>query len=124
MARRIKRVKRYLAESQMVKVFALVCVATIILGFSALPASAQLYQPKTNFVSVLFGKTSVTNPTLLGYWDIARSPISPWWINSTIGGVSVSFNTLGTSMSPVIATIQLPNREGSSPAIGIVFWYE
>jgi len=71
----------------------LVVVPMAILAL-AQSASAQFYQ-ETNLVSDVPGLASFTDTNLVGAWGITRSPASPWWVNSTLGGVSLLFDGAG-----------------------------
>jgi uncharacterized protein (TIGR03118 family) len=59
-----------------------------------------------------------TDTNLAGAWGVARSPTSPWWVNSTVGGVSLVFNGAGEPFPtnhPLVVTV--PPAPSSATAI-------
>jgi len=77
----------------------------LILGgglIAASRASAQFYV-QSNLVSDVPGLATFTDTNLIGAWGVAASAMSPWWVNSTMGGVSLLFNGAGQPQSLVVA---------------------
>jgi uncharacterized protein (TIGR03118 family) len=83
-------------------------------------ATAKTFYVRTNLVSDIPGFAAFTDTNLIGAWGITRSATSPWWVNSTLGGVSLLFNGAGqpfpTNNPLVVAIPPVP-----SEASGIVF---
>lgn len=95
--------------------FACVVMISVLAGKARL-AMAQFYQV-TNLVSDVGGVGHFVDTNLHGAWGVARSGTSPWWVNSTFGGVSLLFNGAGQPQ-PLVVTI--PPTNGAI-ATGIVF---
>ena len=81
---------------------------------------AGMFYAQTNLVSGVPGLATFTDTNLAGAWGIARSGTSPWWVNSTMGGVSLLFNGAGqpfpTNNPLVVSVPPMPSN-----ASGIVF---
>lgn len=92
-------------------------IATIMIAPNVM---AAMFYARTNLVSDVHGFAAYTDTNLMGAWGIARSASSPWWVNSTLGGVSLVFNGAGqpfpTNHPLVVAVPPVP-----SSASGIVF---
>ena len=83
-------------------------------------ATARTFYARTNLVSDVPGVARFTDTNLMGAWGITRTATSPWWVNSTLGGVSLLFNGEGEPFptnSPLVVTIP----PAHSAASGIVF---
>ncbi len=94
-----------------------VIAAVALLGLTnALPA--QFYKV-TKLTSDISGLAANTDSHLTGAWGIARTPTSPWWVNSTMGGVSLLFNGAGTPL-PLVVTIPGPSGVTTAIATGVV----
>jgi uncharacterized protein (TIGR03118 family) len=94
-------------------------VAALLVGYSqSLQAqvSVQTYV-QTNLVSDLPGLGLVTDTNLVGAWGTTRSGTSPWWVNTTMSGLSLVFNGAGQPL-PVVVAIPPTN---SANATGIAF---
>ncbi|HUE36173.1 MAG TPA: TIGR03118 family protein [Candidatus Acidoferrum sp.] len=93
-------------------------VLTAMLAASG--AAAKTFYARTNLVSDIPGFAAFTSSNLIGAWGITRSATSPWWVNSTVGGVSQLFNGAGepfpTNSPLVVAIPPVPSQ-----ASGIVF---
>ena len=76
-------------------------VTAILLGIC--PASFGQFYQQTNLVSDVAGVAAVVDTNLMGAWGITHTPTSPWWVNSTIGGVSLIINGLGQPQSLVVS---------------------
>jgi uncharacterized protein (TIGR03118 family) len=100
-----------------------VLVLTVMLAASGAMADrfdAQTFYARTNLVSDIPGLAAFTDTNLAGAWGITRSATSPWWVNSTLGGVSLVFNGAGEPFptnSPIVVAIPPVPSEAS----GIVF---
>jgi len=95
-------------------------VAIALLVGASGPVSAQFYQ-QTNLVSDVPGLAAFTVTNLVGAWGVTASSTSPWWVNSTFGGVSLLFNGAGQPQpqpTPLVVTIPPTNQATAS---GIVF---
>lgn len=83
-------------------------------------ASAATFYARTNLTSDVPGLAAYTDTNLMGAWGITRSSGSPWWVNSTLGGVSLVLSGAGqpfpTNHPLVVAIPPVP-----STASGIVF---
>ncbi|HWX19411.1 MAG TPA: hypothetical protein VN578_05830 [Candidatus Binatia bacterium] len=77
---------------------------------------AQFYQ-QTNLVSDVPGVAAVTDTNLMGAWGTTRTPSSPWWVNSKVGGVSLIINGAGQPQPLVVA---IPPTNGAT-ATAITF---
>ncbi len=89
--------------------------AAAVAGFADC-ASAQFYL-QTNLVSDVPGFGLVTDTNLVGAWGIARSGSGPWWVNTTISGLSLLFNGTGQPL-PLVVAIPPTNP---ATATGIVY---
>lgn len=95
-----------------------VLVLTVMLAASG--AAAKTFYARTNLVSDIPGFAAFTDTNLIGAWGITHTPTSPWWVNSTMGGVSLVFNSAGEPFptnSPIVVAIPPVPSEAS----GIVF---
>lgn len=80
-------------------------VAALLAGY-AQPLRAQLSLQtyvQTNLVSDLAGIALVTDTNLVGAWGITRSSTSPWWVNTTVSGLSLVINATGQPLSAIVA---------------------
>jgi uncharacterized protein (TIGR03118 family) len=96
----------------------LACLLFSILAFGQ-------HYTQTNLVSDLSGTASVTDPSLVNAWGLARSASGPWWVANNGTGTSTLYDSAGNpqpSGSPLVVTIP-PPANGSGPATptGIVF---
>ena len=92
-----------------------VLVLTAIL--TASEAVAGTFYTRTNLVSDIPGIAGFTDTNLTGAWGITRSASSPWWVNSTLGGVSLVFNGAGEPFptnSPIVVAIPPVPSEASA----------
>jgi uncharacterized protein (TIGR03118 family) len=94
-------------------------VAALLVGYSQ-PLRAEFRVQayvQTNLVSDLPGMALVTDTNLVGAWGVARSGTSPWWVNTTVSGLSLLFNGAGLPL-PIVVAIPPTNP---ATATGIVF---
>jgi uncharacterized protein (TIGR03118 family) len=94
-------------------------VAALLVGYSQ-PLRAEFRVQtyvQTNLVSDLPGMGLMTDTNLVGAWGVARSSTSPWWVNTTVSGLSLLFNGAGQSL-PVVVAIPPTNP---ATATGIAF---
>ncbi len=92
-----------------------VLAAALVASFARC-ASAQFYL-QTNLVSDVPGFGLVTDTNLVGAWGVARSGTSPWWVNTTLSGLSLLFNGAGQPL-PLVVAIPPTNP---ATATGIAF---
>lgn len=85
--------------------FLALVLATALFGPTT-PLVAQFYQ-KTILDSDVSGVGTYTDSNLVGAWGIAHLPKTPWWVNSTMGGVSVLYTGSGQVL-PLVVTIPPP----------------
>src|SRR5579864_8649839 len=69
---------------------------------TSMPSSAQFYE-QTNLVSDVAGYAAFTDTNLVGAWGVTHLATSPWWVNSTMGHVSLLFNGAGQPLPVVVA---------------------
>src|SRR4051812_37809098 len=66
------------------------------LGLSFVCAAAVFAAPshyeQVNLTSDVPNTAATTDGHLIGAWGIAASATGPWWVNSTLGGVSVVYS--------------------------------
>jgi uncharacterized protein (TIGR03118 family) len=86
----------------------------------ATAAMASTFYARTNLTSDVPGLAAFTDTNLAGAWGVTHSSTSPWWVNSTAGGVSLVLSGAGqpfpTNGPLVVAIPPVP-----SEASGIVF---
>lgn len=92
-------------------------LATALAGTSA---SAQTLYERTNLVSDVPGVAAFTDTNLMGAWGAVHSATSPWWVNSTMGGVSLVYNGAGEAF-PTNHPLKVTVPPAHSIATGIVF---
>lgn len=90
-------------------------LAVLLLGPSR-AALAQCYL-QTNLDSDVAGMAEFTDTNLVGAWGIVHSSTSPWWVNTTVSGLSLLFNGAGQAI-PLVVAIPPTNP---ATATGIVF---
>ena len=101
-----------------VRAFLSVSVITAVMITSG--ASAATFYARTNLVSDVPGLATYTDTNLMGAWGITRSSGSPWWVNSTLGGVSLVFNGAGQPF-PTNNPLKVAIPPVPAVASGIVF---
>lgn len=82
--------------------------------------SAGTFYARTNLVSDVPGLATYHDTNLMGAWGITRSSGSPWWVNSTLGGVSLVFNGAGQPF-PTNSPLKVAIPPVPAVASGIVF---
>ena len=95
-------------------------VLTVSLMALATCAPAATFYTTNVLVSDVPGVAPITDTNLAGAWGIAHTATGPWWVNSTMGGVSLLLNGAGQpypTSNPVIVTIPpVPSK-----VTGVVF---
>ena len=97
-----------------------ILILVLIAMLAASGAGAKTFYARTNLVSDIPGFAAFTDPNLVGAWGITHSATSPWWVNSTMGGVSLVFNGAGQPF-PTNKPIVVDIPPVPSTASGIVF---
>ena len=92
-------------------------LATALAGTSA---SAQTLYARTNLVSDVPGVATFLDTNLMGAWGAVHSATSPWWVNSTMGGVSLVYNGAGEPF-PTNHPLKVTIPPTHAIATGIVF---
>ena len=99
---------------------AVLSAATIATMMVASGTTAATFYIRTNLVSDVPGLATYTDTNLIGAWGITRSATSPWWVNSTLGGVSLVFSGAGQPF-PTNNPLKVTIPPVPSEASGIVF---
>lgn len=93
-----------------VRIIVALGVSLFVLAAS-MPSAAQFYE-QTNLVSDVAGYAAFTDTNLVGAWGVTHLATSPWWVNSTMGHVSLLFNGAGQPLPVVVA---VPPTNVSTP---------
>jgi uncharacterized protein (TIGR03118 family) len=95
--------------------------ASLALGASATPASAETHFQVTNLVSDGSVPAKTIDPNLINPWGIASAPGGPFWVSDNNASVSTLYNTAGMKLGLTVNIAPPGGPNFTAAPTGVVF---